>query len=78
MTAVPSLAVLKPSQVARLFGCDDRTASRWILRGKLPAIKTPGGHWIVRAEVVRDKLVAGGATLEDAEAMVAAVLGRQA
>lgn len=69
--------VLKPSQVARIYGCDPKTATRWICEGRLAAFKTPGGHWLVRVGTVRDALIAGGVTAAEADGMIAAALRGQ-
>ena len=42
MTA--SDALMTPSEVARLFRVDAKTVSRWAQEGKLPCIRTLGGH----------------------------------
>jgi excisionase family DNA binding protein len=34
---------------ARRVGVDKSTMTRWIAAGKVPAFRTPGGHWRVRA-----------------------------
>jgi len=36
--------LLKPGEVAALFQVDPRTVNRWTLQGKLPSIRTLGGH----------------------------------
>lgn len=36
--------LLSPGEVARIFGVNSKTVSRWVKRGQLPAIRTPGGH----------------------------------
>lgn len=35
---------LTPSQVAKLFAVDPATVSRWADNGKLPFVRTLGGH----------------------------------
>lgn len=55
--------LLSPGEVARLFGVDPKTVTRWATRGALPSIRTLGGHRRFReSEVlaVRD----GGETAE--------------
>lgn len=37
-------ALLTPSEVAKLFRVDSKTVTRWARAGKLPAIRTLGGH----------------------------------
>ena len=36
--------LLTPSEVARLFRVNAKTVSRWEVTGKLPCIRTLGGH----------------------------------
>lgn len=36
--------LLTPGEVARLFGVDPKTVSRWADAGKLDAMRTLGGH----------------------------------
>jgi len=36
--------MLTPSEVAALFRVDPKTVTRWAAKGKLPSIKTLGGH----------------------------------
>lgn len=36
--------LLTPGEVARLFGVDPKTVTAWARSGKIPSIKTPGGH----------------------------------
>jgi excisionase family DNA binding protein len=35
---------LTPAAVAAIFFVDPKTVTRWAIAGKLPAIRTPGGH----------------------------------
>lgn len=35
---------LKPSDVAKIFKVDPKTVTRWGQQGKLPCVRTPGGH----------------------------------
>lgn len=45
MTTKPAASeLLTPSEVARLFGVDAKTVTRWATDGKLPCIRTLGGH----------------------------------
>ena len=46
-------AFLTAAEVALIFRVDPKTVSRWALAGKLPAIKTPGGHRRFRESEVR-------------------------
>lgn len=36
--------LLAPGEVARIFGVNARTVARWVKRGQIPSIRTPGGH----------------------------------
>ncbi|NMO51986.1 helix-turn-helix domain-containing protein [Actinoplanes sp. TBRC 11911] len=56
--------LLRPGEVAALFRVDVKTASRWAVSGKLPAIKTPGGHWRFPEGPVR-AFLAGESTAAD-------------
>jgi excisionase family DNA binding protein len=52
--------------VAALFGVDRRTVVLWAKRGRLPALRTPGGQHRFRADEI-DRLLKsnnGEATLE--------------
>ena len=55
--------LLTPAEVARLFRVSPKTVTRWAQSGRLPAMRTLGGHRRFRASHVR-KLLA------DAEAGV--------
>ncbi len=45
MTArVPELAYLRTAEVAQLLHVSPKTVSRWAKEGKLPFLKTLGGH----------------------------------
>ena len=39
-----SETLMTPSEVARLFRVDAKTVTRWAQDGKLPFIRTLGGH----------------------------------
>lgn len=47
--------LLTPKQVAQRFAVDPKTVTRWARTGRLPSIKTPGGHRRYRESVV-DKM----------------------
>ena len=36
--------LLRPAQVAEMFGVTPKTVTRWADAGHLPCIVTPGGH----------------------------------
>lgn len=48
--------LLSPGEVARLFGVDPKTVTRWAEAGKLHPIRTLGGHRRYRASEVYDLL----------------------
>ncbi|MBW3562733.1 MAG: BldC family transcriptional regulator [Actinobacteria bacterium] len=52
--------LLTPGEVARLFGVNPKTITRWASAGKLDAIRTLGGHRRYRAEEVYDLLDRSG------------------
>ncbi len=45
--------LLTPGEVARMFGVDPKTVTRWASSGKLTALRTLGGHRRYRAAEVR-------------------------
>ena len=48
--------LLTPGGVAALLYVDPKTVTRWANTGKLPAIRTPGGHRRVRSSDLRSFL----------------------
>lgn len=42
------MALLRPSELARLWGLHPSTVNGWIREGRLPAIQTPGAQYRVR------------------------------
>jgi excisionase family DNA binding protein len=55
MTSVePGEKLLTPTQVAARFAVDPKTVTRWAKKGKIPSIKTPGGHRRYRESVIND------------------------
>lgn len=50
---VETTRLLTPAEVAQVFRVDPKTVTRWNRAGKLPAVKTPGGHRRYRAEDVQ-------------------------
>jgi len=36
--------LLKTGEVARLFGVDAKTVTRWATVGRIGCVRTPGGH----------------------------------
>jgi excisionase family DNA binding protein len=53
MELVSASAYLKPAEVAAVLRVDARTVKRWAQDGKLPAFRTPGGHWRIAADALR-------------------------
>lgn len=45
--------LLTPSEVARIFRVNPKTVTRWARSGKLPAIRTLGGHRRFRSADIR-------------------------
>lgn len=52
-------ALLTPAEVAALFGVDTATVTRWARKGRLPAVRTLGGHRRFPEREVRSLLSAG-------------------
>ncbi len=46
-------ALLTPGEVAVMFRVSPKTVTRWARAGKIPAIRTVGGHRRFRASDVR-------------------------
>lgn len=47
-----SSPLLTPAEVGELFRVDPKTVWRWAKTGRLPYVKTPGGHKRYPAEAV--------------------------
>ena len=45
-------ALLTPSEVAEMFRVNPKTVTRWARAGKLPAVRTLGGHRRFRASQI--------------------------
>jgi excisionase family DNA binding protein len=58
--------LLTPAEVAAAFRVNAKTVRKWALQGKLPAVRTPGGHRRYRAADIEKQLAgwtdAGSAT----------------
>jgi excisionase family DNA binding protein len=52
--------LLTSAEVASLFGVDRRTVVLWAKRGRLPALRTPGGQHRFRAREIRRLLDTNG------------------
>lgn len=44
---------LRVDEAATLLDVHEDTVRRWLAEGKLAGIRTPGGHWRVRAESLK-------------------------
>lgn len=47
---------MRVEEAARFFGVHPQTVYRWVLRGRLPAIKL-GGRWFLRSDVLHQWIV---------------------
>lgn len=45
--------MLCPAEVARMFGVDPKTITRWAKAGKIQAVRTLGGHRRYKASEVK-------------------------
>jgi excisionase family DNA binding protein len=52
--------LLTSKEVAALFRVDNRTVNVWVRKGKLTAIRTPGGHLRYRESEVQALLAVRG------------------
>lgn len=46
-------ALMTPGEVAGIFRVDPKTVTRWVGAGRMPAIKSPGGHHRFHRDDVR-------------------------
>jgi excisionase family DNA binding protein len=51
--------LLQPGEVARMFGVDPKTLTRWAEAGKIPSVRTLGGHRRYRESDVKAALNGG-------------------
>ncbi|NUS74205.1 MAG: BldC family transcriptional regulator [Corynebacteriales bacterium] len=58
--------LLTPAEVASLFRVDPKTVTRWAAAGRLPSLRTPGGHRRFRSSDVY-------ALLGESQALLASV-----
>ena len=59
-TAVPTMLagrLLRTREVAQLFQVSERTVAEWARRGRIPSVRTPGGHRLYPADEVRRLLM---------------------
>ena len=62
-----SAPLLTPVDVARLFRVDPKTVTRWAAAGRLPSLRTPGGHFRFDAGAVYAQLsAADGKAMDEA------------
>lgn len=52
--------LLRTREVALLFQVSERAVTDWARRGRLPSVRTPGGHRRYPARAVRDLLEGAG------------------
>ena len=45
--------LLRPGEVAAIFGVNAQTVARWAKEGRLRSLRTPGGHMRLYADDVR-------------------------
>lgn len=53
--------LLRTTDVAALFQVSERTVSEWARRGRIPSVRTPGGHRRYPADRIRELLGQTGA-----------------
>jgi excisionase family DNA binding protein len=58
----PSGRLLRTREVALLFEVSERAVTDWATKGRIPSIRTPGGHRRYPADAVSQLLVAEGRT----------------
>jgi excisionase family DNA binding protein len=54
--------LLRTREVALLFEVSERAVTDWARRGRIPSVRTPGGHRRYPAEAVRALLEESGST----------------
>jgi excisionase family DNA binding protein len=73
--------LLRTREVAQLFQVSERTVAEWARRGRIPSVRTPGGHRLYPAEEVRKLLMAsdgrGAATSAANGSLLGDVGGRE-
>ncbi len=52
--------VLRTAEVAALFQVSERAVTDWAARGRLPSVRTPGGHRRYPVDAVRELLERSG------------------
>lgn len=69
------MALLRPSELARMWELHPKTVYLWIKEGKLPAIKTPGAQYRVRSDDARAYCEKNGLPMPRSIASPAGVVG---
>lgn len=59
--------LLRTREVALLFQVSERAVNDWARRGRIPSVRTPGGHRRYPASEIRNLLVEAGNPVEGAE-----------
>jgi excisionase family DNA binding protein len=57
--------LLRTREVALLFQVSERAVTDWARKGRIPSVRTPGGHRRYPADQVRALLKASGQLLDD-------------
>lgn len=52
--------LLRTAEVAALFQVSERAVTDWARKGRLPSVRTPGGHRRYPADAVEELLVRSG------------------
>ena len=60
--------LLRTREVALLFQVSERAVTDWARKGRLPSVRTPGGHRRYPADLVQQLLVQTGRTFPDSAA----------
>lgn len=63
--------LLRTREVALLFQVSERAVTDWARKGRIPSVRTPGGHRRYPAEQVRALLVRSGQAIEGDGAQLA-------
>lgn len=54
--------MLTPADVALMMGVSAKSVARWAKDGRLPSVRTPGGHHRFRRGDIEEYLETGGVT----------------
>jgi excisionase family DNA binding protein len=57
MASADDPKLLRPAEVAAMFGVNAKTVARWAKEGRIRCIRTPGGHMRIYADDIRALLV---------------------